>query len=149
MVYNYSILVKRCKMKVKGKSRKYQYLVNYAISILEKEKIKHDNLYFVLGKEDPDKNRALASFVRNTHPETIDENPTIVIYTSEMDDQGKTEADAKYCTAHEIGHYKDWLEGKLGISGYSSGRCKDEQRVNEFARKITKYKPTWLPAKNV
>jgi len=131
-------------MKVLRYNKKYQFLVNFALGILEKREIPHGELTLRFYKSDP-LLQGYATFSLPWSPQARNKKPTIHFNTEKSEELN--ESDMKYCIAHEIGHYKDWLESDLPIGTLFQpyNAIKDEQKANKFAKGIMGYMPDWLP----
>ena len=133
-------------MKVKGQPRKYKYLTKYTLEVLDNDGISHSDLVLYY-KKGGDRGK-YGSLGWKNDSLSIRNNPTIALMYKQWDDT-ITEKDRYYIIAHEIGHYKDWLNGNLIISFFTPPAylTKAEKRANKYARGITKHTPKWLPRK--
>ena len=130
-------------MKVVRRNKKYQFLVDFALEILEEKGIPHDNLVFKFWNSDY-WDDGWATFALPHSSSAHGEKPTIlfnVLKSSKLSEQNM-----RYCIAHEIGHYRDWLNGNLQIGALSthSYYAKKEKVANKFAKGIMGYTPSWI-----
>ena len=126
------------------KNKKYQFLVDHAIAILDKKKIPHNDLEFKFFHSDSEDD-GYAMFSPPESPRAY--GKPLVSFNTQLSSE-LSEKDMKYCITHEIGHYRDWLKGDLHIGGFFlgyKGMIHNEKSANKFAKKIMGFIPDWLP----